>query len=78
VIDKEISMELTIPVSKHLALELISGTDNSDPALRLFIPDDPTQSFVVFLSEIHLLRDALARAGAQLTEIEAHARKFRS
>lgn len=71
-------MDLTIPVSKHLALELIPGTDNSDPALRLFTPDDPAQSFVVFLSELHLLRDALAKAGAQLTEIEAKARKLRS
>jgi hypothetical protein len=66
------------PVSKHLALELIPGTDNSDPALRLYIPDDPDQSFVVFLSEIHLLRDALAKAGAQLTKLEADARKLRS
>jgi hypothetical protein len=71
-------MSLTISVNKHLALELIPGSDNGDPALRIFAPDDPQQSFVVFLSEIHLLRDALAMAGAQLAEIEAKARKLRN
>jgi hypothetical protein len=71
-------MSLTFPVSKHMALELIPGTDNSDPALRLYIPHDPNQSFVVFLSEVHLLRDALAAAGARLAALEAEARKLRS
>ena len=67
-------MSLIIAVSKHLSIELLAGTDNSDPALRLFTPDDPEQAFVVFLSEIHHLRDALADAGAQL---EKEARKLR-
>jgi hypothetical protein len=71
-------MSSIISISKHLALELVPSTANSDPALRLFIPDDPNQSFVVFLSEVHLLRDALAAAGARLTEIETRARKQRS
>ena len=71
-------MTIIVPVSKHLALELIPGTDNSDPALRIFTPEDPDQSFVVFLSEIYLLRDALARAGGRLAEMEAEARKLRS
>jgi hypothetical protein len=71
-------MAIIVPASKHLALELIPGTDNSDPALRIFAPEDPEQSFVVFLSEIYLLRDALAMAGARLAEMEAEARKLRS
>ena len=70
-------MSLTIDVSKDLAIELLPGNDNSDPALRLFTPDDPEHSFVVFLSEIHLLRDALITAGARLTEIELEARRQR-
>jgi hypothetical protein len=75
---RSLEMNLTLPVSKHLAVELIPGTDNSDPALRLFIPDDPDQSFVVFLSEVHLLRDALAMAGARLAALEARARRLRN
>lgn len=71
-------MSLIIPISKHLSIELLPGTDNSDPALRLFIPDDPEQSFVVFLSEIHLLRDALADAGTKLSKLEKEARKLRN
>lgn len=70
-------MSAIIPVSKHLAVELIPSSADSDPALRLFIPDDPGQSFVVFLSEVHLLRDALAMAGARLTELETEARRQR-
>lgn len=70
-------MNSIISVSKHLSIELLTGTDNSDPALRLFIPDDPEQAFVVFLSEIHLLRDALADAGARLAKLEKEARKLR-
>ncbi len=67
-------MTQTIKVSNHLAIELLPGNDDSDPALRLFLPNDPEQSFIVFLSEIHLLRDALAKAGAHLTGIEKEAR----
>lgn len=70
-------MSLIIPVSKHLSIELLPGTDNSDPALRLFIPDDPERSFIVFLSEIHLLRDSLADAGSKLSKLEKEARKLR-
>ena len=70
-------MSQTIRVNNHLAIELLPGTDDRDPALRLFPPNDPDQSFIVFLSEIHLLRDALARAGADLLEIEKEARRRR-
>ena len=66
-----------IIVSKHLEIELISGSDSSDPALRIFTPNLPEQSFVVFLSEVHLLRDALAEAGTELAEIETEARRRR-
>jgi hypothetical protein len=66
-----------IQVSKHLSIELIPGTDNSDPALRLYAPSDPNQSFIVFLSEIYLLRDALSEAGAFLAELEKEARRRR-
>lgn len=67
-------MKQLIRVNNHLAIELLPGTDDSAPALRLFPPKDPEQSFIVFLAEIHLLRDALAKAGAQLLEIEKQAR----
>ena len=67
-------MGKTIRVNNNLAIELLPGTNDSDPALRLFPPKDPEQSFIVFLSEIHLLRDALAKAGAQLLELEKEAR----
>lgn len=70
-------MNSIISISKHLAVELVPSTDSSDPALRLFIPDDPDQSFVVFLSEVHLLRDALALAGARLAELETETRRQR-
>ena len=70
-------MNSIIPITDHMAIELVPSTHSSGPALRLFIPDDPTQSFVVFLSELHLLRDALAQAGARLTEIETEFRKSR-
>jgi len=71
-------MSLTIQVSRHLAIELLPGTDDSDPALRLYTNDDPDQSFIVFLSEVHLLRDSLGAAGAKLAEIETEARKLRN
>jgi hypothetical protein len=70
-------MNSIIPISAHMAIELVPSTHTSDPALRLFIPDDPNQSFVIFLSELHLLRDALAQAGARLTEIETEFRRNR-
>ena len=74
-IDGEIhQMKQLIRVNNHLAIELLPGTDESAPALRLFPPNDPEQSFIVFLSEIHLLRDALAKAGTQLLELEKEAR----
>ena len=77
-IDGEIhQMKQLIRVNNHLAIELLPGTDESAPALRLFPPNDPEQSFIVFLSEIHLLRDALANAGAQLLELEKEARMRR-
>ncbi len=70
-------MKRLIRVDNHLAIELLPGTDDSDPALRLFPPNDPELSFIVFLSEVHLLRDALAKAGAQLLELEMEARRRR-
>ncbi len=71
-------MSRKIVVSKHLEIELIPGSDNGDPALRIYTSHPPEQSFVVFLSEVHLLRDALAEAGTELTEIEKEARKRRN
>ena len=70
-------MDLTIQVNKHLTIELLPGTDNSDPALRIFTKQDPDQSFIVFLSEVHQLRDGLVEAGARLAEIESEARRQR-
>jgi hypothetical protein len=63
-----------IKVSKHLEIELIPSTDKSDPALRLFTPGDPSQSFIMFMSELHSLRDALVEAGAQLSTLEKQKR----
>jgi hypothetical protein len=71
-------MGIIIPVSKHLSIELLPGTDDSDPALRLFTNADPSQSFIVFLSEVHLLRDSLGAAGARLAELELEARRRRN
>ena len=71
-------MDLTIKVSNHLAIELLPSTDDSDPALRLFPLNDPEQSFIVFLSEVYLLRDALVTAGTRLAEIEKEARLQRN
>lgn len=70
-------MNETVAISKFLEIELIPSTDKSDPALRLYAPNDPSQSFVVFLSEIYSLRDALATAGARLAEIENTNRRRR-
>ena len=67
-------MSQTIKVSSHLAIELLSGSDGTNPALRLFLRNDPDQSFIVFLSEIHLLRDALAKAGTHLSQLEKEAK----
>jgi hypothetical protein len=69
-------MNQIIKVTDYLAIELIPSTDGRNPALRLFLPNDPEQSFVVFLSELHLLRDALALAGARLTAIEQEKIKY--
>ena len=63
-----------IKVSNHLAIELLVGSDDRQSALRLFLPNDPDQSFIVFSSEVYLLRDALAKAGVYLSEIEKEAR----
>ena len=70
-------MSQTVKVNDNLAIELLPSTDDSNPALRLFPPNDPEQSFIVFLSEVHLLRDALAKAGSRLLEIEKEARIHR-
>jgi hypothetical protein len=70
-------MNEKVTVSKHLEIELMPSTDKSDPALRLYAPNDPSQSFVVFLSEVYVLRDALAAAGARLAEIEKASRRQR-
>jgi len=61
--------------SKHLEIELIPSTARSDSALRIYAPADPSQSFIVFLSEVYSLRDALAAAGTRLAEIEKERRK---
>jgi len=70
------TMNQIIRVSNHLAIELLPSTDGRNPALRLFPPNDPEESFIVFLSEVHLLRDALALAGSRLTAIEQDKLKF--
>jgi hypothetical protein len=64
-----------LEVNKHLAIELLPSSAGSDPALRLFVPNDPERAFVIFLSEIYQLRDSLALAGTRLTELEQEIRR---
>jgi hypothetical protein len=60
----------TLMVNESLAIELMP-TSNRDasPALCLHTRDNPEQSIVILLSEIHLLRDALVEAGARLSKM---------
>jgi hypothetical protein len=70
-------MSQIISVNKHLQIELLPSLDDNEPALCLNTLGESKQSLVVFLSEIYLLRDALAEAGARLTELEAEVRHKR-
>ena len=63
-------MNSTITINKDLAIDLLPSADGSGPALCLHTCSEPQQSLVIFLSEIHLLRDALATAGAHLASME--------
>ena len=54
-------------VNGTLAIDLIPSVDDeAQPALCLYTREDPQQSIVISLSEIFVLRDALAQAGTQL------------
>jgi hypothetical protein len=65
-------------VNESLAIDLLPSADNhGQPALCLYTHSKPEQSIVIFLSEVHLLRDALAIAGGRLAEIEAEVRNKR-
>jgi hypothetical protein len=65
-------MNQTIAVNKDLVIELLpSSGDDGEPALCLHTRGEPGQSLIVFLSEVYLLRDALATAGTRLAKIKA-------
>jgi hypothetical protein len=71
-------MSETFKVNESLAIDLLPSADNhGQPALCLYTHSKPEQSIVIFLSEVHLLRDALAIAGGRLAEIEAEVRNKR-
>jgi len=65
-------------VNGSLAIDLIpSVDDDGQPALCLYSREEPQQSIVISLSEIYVLRDVLAQAGARLARVEAVTRKQR-
>jgi hypothetical protein len=71
-------MNKTFKVNESLAIDLLPSADNhGQPALCLYTLSKPEQSIVIFLSEVHLLRDALATVGGRLAEIEAEVRNQR-
>jgi len=71
-------MNEAFPVNGSLAIDLIpSVDDDGQPALCLHTRAEPQQSIVISLSEIYLLRDVLAQAGARLAQVEAVTRKQR-
>ena len=60
----------TITINDSLAIELMPNNNkDAPPALCLHTQDEPEQSIVILLSEIHLLRDALAEAGTCLSKM---------
>ena len=71
-------MNEAFPVNGSLAIDLMpSVDDDGQPALRLYTRDEPQQTIVISLSEIYVLRDVLAQAGAQLAREEALTRQRR-
>lgn len=66
----------TIIINECLAIELMPN-NNKDvpPTLCLHTQNDPEQSIVILLSEIHLLRDALADAGTRLNKMRVKAKE---
>ena len=71
-------MNEAFPVNGSLAIDLMpSVDDDGQPALCLYSREDPQQAIVISLSEIYVLRDVLAQAGARLAQVEAVTRKQR-
>ena len=65
-------------VNGTLAIELLpSINEDGQPALCLRTRNEPQQSIRVSLSEVYVLRDVLAQAGAQLALIESRTRQQR-
>jgi len=66
----------TLIINECLAIELMPNNDrDAPPALCLRTKNDPEQSIIILLNEIHLLRDALAEAGTRLNKMRAKAKK---
>jgi hypothetical protein len=70
-------MSSTIKINKDLVIDLLPSADGKGPALCLHTCSEPQQSLVIFLSEIYLLRDALATAGSNLASMERQKHKER-
>jgi len=71
-------MNEAFPVNGSLAIDLMpSVDDDGQPALCLYTRGEPRQTIVISLSEIYVLRDVLAQAGARLVQVEAVTRKQR-
>jgi hypothetical protein len=65
-------------VNGSLAIDVLPSVDDEgQPALCLHTRGEPQQSIVISLSDIYVLRDVLAQAGAQLVREEAVNRKHR-
>ena len=65
-------------VNGSLAIDVLPSVDDEgQPALCLHTRSEPYQSIVISLSDIYVLRDVLAQAGAQLAQEEAVNRKHR-
>ena len=70
------SEERTITINESLAIELMPNSNqDAPPALCLHTQDHPEQSMVILLSEIHLLRDALAEAGTRLNKMRVKSKE---
>jgi hypothetical protein len=65
-------------VNESLAIDVLPSIDDKgQPTLCLHTRGEPQQSIVISLSEIYVLRDVLAQAGAQLAREEAANRQHR-
>lgn len=68
-------MNEAFPVNGSLVIDLMpSVDDDGEPALCLYTRGEPEQAITISLSQVYVLRDVLAQAGARLAEVEAEVR----